>query len=118
VICSSNKPHFFALKPFFTYVKGLGPFKRGEKNSAAKYDCRTSRLILVLTHLNFCWTIPLGLNHMGSMWDISTCVGKASYFDRFLLRVHSSNLWTSTVQILKHMFEQLPDICMYRSMYE
>ncbi len=66
-ICSRSpmgmdKLHFFVLscwKQFFILFKGRGPFKFSKKYPAATQYTDIYRLVLLLTHLSFRWTLPL-----------------------------------------------------------
>jgi hypothetical protein len=54
---------FFVLSRWkqFLKFKGRGPFKFSKKYPAAKHYTDIYRLVLLLTHLSFCWTVPLSL---------------------------------------------------------
>jgi hypothetical protein len=57
-----DKPHFFlssVAETSFLQFQGLGPFKFSKKYSAAKHYTDINRLVLLLTHLSFRWTVPI-----------------------------------------------------------
>ncbi len=66
-----DKPHFFVLSRWkrFLKFKGRGPFKFSKKYPAAKHYTDIYRLVLLLTHLSFRWTVPL---ISSSPWLINT----------------------------------------------
>jgi hypothetical protein len=54
-----DKPHFFVISRWkrFLKCKGQGPFKFSKKCPAAKHYTDIYRLVLLLTHLSFRWTV-------------------------------------------------------------
>ncbi len=56
-----DKPNFVAqaAENNFLKFKGRGPFKFSKKYPAAKHYTDVYRLVLLMTHLSLCWTVPL-----------------------------------------------------------
>jgi hypothetical protein len=49
----------YAAENDFLKFKGRGPLKFSKKYPAAKHYTDIYQLVLLLTHLNFRWTVPL-----------------------------------------------------------